>query len=137
MFVADAIVPAIYSHVCASYLHIRQMSMLVNNNSREPRRKSVTLQGSALFLLSFQTLGTHAFSHLRLAFLDPSSGIVYSDLGTSPLYTFNGIWPANGPLPPAEDVIGGVSAIIWAITLLPLIKYASVYLLSLSIYVTM
>jgi len=78
----------------------------------------------------------YAFSHLRLAFLDPSLGVVYSDLGTSPLYTLNGIWPANGPLPPAEDVIGGVSAIIWAITLLPLIKYASVYLFSLSIYVT-
>ncbi|KAF8343267.1 potassium transporter [Amanita rubescens] len=64
------------------------MSML--NNRLEPRRKSVSLRGSALFLLSFQTLG-----------------IVYSDLGTSPLYTLNGIWPANGPLPPAEDVIGG------------------------------
>lgn len=35
----------------------------------------------------------------------------------------NGLWPATGPAPSAEDVIGGISAIIWALTLLPLIKY--------------
>ncbi|KAF8343268.1 potassium transporter [Amanita rubescens] len=85
--------------------------MSILDNRREPRRKSVSLRGSTLLLLSFQTLG-----------------VVYSDLGTSPLYTLNGIWPANGPLPPAEDVIGGVSAIIWAITLLPLIKYVTISL---------
>lgn len=51
------------------------------------------------------------------------TGIIYSDIGTSPLYTLNGLWPANGPVPPTEDVIGGISAIIWALTLLPLCKY--------------
>lgn len=38
----------------------------------------------------------------------------------------NGIIPADGGVPPNEDVIGVVSAIIWALTLLPLIKYVSV-----------
>jgi KUP system potassium uptake protein len=52
-------------------------------------------------------------------------GIIYSDIGTSPLYTVNGMWPASGPAPPQEDVIGGISAILWALTLLPLFKYAS------------
>lgn len=51
------------------------------------------------------------------------AGIIYSDIGTSPLYVLNGIWPAAGPVPPAEDVIGGISAIIWSLTLLPLVKY--------------
>lgn len=112
--------------------------MSASDNRCEPRRKSVNLRGPTLLLLSFQTLGK-PFNHLHLAFLDHLAlGVVYSDLGTSPLYTLNGIWPANGPLPPAEDVIGGISAIIWAITLLPLIKYASVYLLAkLSTYVTL
>ena len=50
-------------------------------------------------------------------------GIIYSDIGTSPLYTLNGVWPSSGPVPSKEDVIGGLSAIIWALTLLPLIKY--------------
>ncbi|GJE85382.1 KUP/HAK/KT family potassium transporter [Phanerochaete sordida] len=65
----------------------------------------------ALVTLSFQTLG-----------------IIYSDIGTSPLYTLNGLWPANGPVPPTEDVIGGISAIIWALTLLPLCKYVFICL---------
>ncbi|EKM57720.1 uncharacterized protein PHACADRAFT_251527 [Phanerochaete carnosa HHB-10118-sp] len=65
----------------------------------------------ALLTLSFQTLG-----------------IIYSDIGTSPLYTLNGLWPADGPVPPTEDVIGGISAIIWALTLLPLCKYVFICL---------
>lgn len=51
------------------------------------------------------------------------AGIIYSDIGTSPLYVINGIWPPGGPVPSEEDVIGGVSAIVWSLTLLPLLKY--------------
>jgi KUP system potassium uptake protein len=50
-------------------------------------------------------------------------GVIYSDIGTSPLYVLNGIWPSSGGVPSEEDVIGGVSAIIWSLTLLPLVKY--------------
>lgn len=50
-------------------------------------------------------------------------GIIYSDIGTSPLYVLNGIWPASGKIPSEEDVIGGLSAIVWSLTLLPLLKY--------------
>nr|GAT52232.1 predicted protein [Mycena chlorophos] len=74
-------------------------------------RKAVKLSGAALFALSFQTLG-----------------IIYSDIGTSPLYVLNGVWPSSGTVPSKEDVIGGVSAIIWALTLLPLVKYVIVSL---------
>ena len=52
-------------------------------------------------------------------------GIIYSDIGTSPLYVLNGIWPSDGPVPSKEDVIGGISAIIWSLTLLPLLKYVN------------
>jgi hypothetical protein len=58
--------------------------------------------------------------------LIPCAGIIYSDIGTSPLYVLNGIWPATGPAPSKEDVVGGISAIIWSMTLLPLLKYVSV-----------
>ena len=61
-----------------------------------------------------------------LSATDPRPGIIYSDIGTSPLYVLNGIWPATGPAPPKEDVIGGISAIIWFMSLLPLVKYASI-----------
>ena len=57
-----------------------------------------------------------------LAFL--ALGVVYGDIGTSPLYaakeTFN---PAHGiPLTP-ENVIGGVSAIFWALNIVVSLKY--------------
>lgn len=75
------------------------------------KRTAVSLGGLPLAWLTFQTLG-----------------IIYSDIGTSPLYTLNGIWPSGGDVPSDEDVIGGLSAIIWAITLLPLIKYVCLFL---------
>ncbi|CAK5270446.1 unnamed protein product [Mycena citricolor] len=75
------------------------------------KRTAVKLGGTALLYLSFQTLG-----------------IIYSDIGTSPLYVLNGIWPAAGSVPAPEDVVGGISAIIWALTLLPLIKYVFISL---------
>ncbi|KAF8750061.1 potassium transporter [Rhizoctonia solani] len=53
----------------------------------------------------------------------PAPSIIYSDIGTSPLYVLNGIWPSSGPLPSQEDIIGGISAIIWSLTLLPMLKY--------------
>jgi KUP system potassium uptake protein len=67
--------------------------------------------GLALAILSFQTLG-----------------IIYSDIGTSPLYVLNGIWSASGPVPPKDDIIGGVSAIVWSLTILPLCKYVLICL---------
>ncbi|KJA24112.1 hypothetical protein HYPSUDRAFT_39258 [Hypholoma sublateritium FD-334 SS-4] len=75
------------------------------------QRTAVKLTGWSLAFLSFQTLG-----------------IIYSDIGTSPLYVLNGIWPSSGPVPSKEDIIGGVSAIIWSLTLLPLIKYCFIVL---------
>lgn len=80
-------------------------------NALGSKRVPVKATGLALAGLTFQTLG-----------------VIYSDLGTSPLYVLNGIWPSSGSVPSEEDVIGGVSAIIWSLTLLPLIKYCFISL---------
>nr|UWK23391.1 KUP9.1 [Olimarabidopsis pumila] len=56
---------------------------------------------------------------LRLSF--QSLGIVYGDLGTSPLYVFYNTFP-NG-IDDKEDVIGALSLIIYSLLLIPLIKY--------------
>ncbi|KAI3466933.1 hypothetical protein Pfo_023596 [Paulownia fortunei] len=56
---------------------------------------------------------------LRLAF--QSLGVVYGDLGTSPLYVFYNTFP-HGIKDP-EDVIGALSLIIYSLTLIPLLKY--------------
>jgi KUP system potassium uptake protein len=61
---------------------------------------------------------------LQLAF--QSLGVVFGDLGTSPLYVFYNIFPRG--FDDEEDVIGALSLIIYTITLIPLIKYVFVVL---------
>jgi KUP system potassium uptake protein len=48
-------------------------------------------------------------------------GIIYGDIGTSPLYVFNAI--INGRMITEELIIGSLSCIIWTITLQTTIKY--------------
>jgi KUP system potassium uptake protein len=50
-------------------------------------------------------------------------GIVYGDIGTSPLYAFKQAAAAGGALSP-EDVIGVVSLIVWTLILIVSLKYA-------------
>ncbi|KAF7850133.1 hypothetical protein BT93_L5830 [Corymbia citriodora subsp. variegata] len=56
---------------------------------------------------------------LRLSF--QSLGVVYGDLGTSPLYVFYNTFPQGVTDP--EDVMGALSLIIYSLTLIPLLKY--------------
>ncbi|MBW0500804.1 hypothetical protein O181_040519 [Austropuccinia psidii MF-1] len=55
-------------------------------------------------------------------------GIIYGDIGTSPLYVMNGVFPADQPAPSPEDALGAISAVIWALTIVPLIKYSLIAL---------
>uniref|UniRef100_A0A0D9W9D8 Potassium transporter n=1 Tax=Leersia perrieri TaxID=77586 RepID=A0A0D9W9D8_9ORYZ len=61
---------------------------------------------------------------LRLAF--QSLGVVFGDLGTSPLYVFYNAFPHG--VEDDEDVIGALSLIIYTLTLIPLLKYVFVVL---------
>ena len=56
-------------------------------------------------------------------------GIVYGDIGTSPLYTLKTVFdPANGlPLEPL-NVIGIVSLIFWSLTIVVSLKYVTLIL---------
>ncbi|KAG6423562.1 hypothetical protein SASPL_113962 [Salvia splendens] len=56
---------------------------------------------------------------LRLAF--QSLGVVYGDLGTSPLYVFYNTFPHG--IEDSEDIVGALSLIIYSLTLIPLLKY--------------
>lgn len=87
-------------------------------------RTAMKVTGLALLSLTFQTLGELRSASLFCDLLIVATGIIYSDIGTSPLYTLNSMWPASGPVPSKEDVVGGISAIIRALSLLPLLKYA-------------
>lgn len=50
-------------------------------------------------------------------------GVVYGDIGTSPLYAMDQIFH-DGVARTPEHILGGVSLVIWAITLIVSIKYA-------------
>src|SRR6187200_377074 len=62
----------------------------------------------------------------RLAALTVAAlGVVFGDIGTSPLYAIHIVYSVNGgavrPTPP--DVYGVVSLVFWAITLIVSVKY--------------
>ncbi|CAG8495598.1 10248_t:CDS:10 [Cetraspora pellucida] len=61
--------------------------------------------------------GSSALLTLSLAF--KSIGIIFGDIGTSPLYD-----PPTDP----QDVYGALSLIIWSLTIVPLIKYVFIVL---------
>ena len=97
--------------------------MSTENLKPRPKRGALHVGGLALAVLSFQTLGTPFLFSSCTLHDTRNSGIIYSDIGTSPLYVLNGIWSTSGPVPPKEDVIGAISAIVWSLTFLPLLKY--------------
>ena len=64
-------------------------------------------------------------SKTRLSLMIGAIGVVYGDIGTSPLYAFNLLFPpAVRPHLSSDAVIGGLSLIIWALTLIVALKYA-------------
>lgn len=61
---------------------------------------------------------------LSLAF--QSLGVIYGDIGTSPLYVYASTFPDG--IRDTEDIIGVLSLIIYSILLLPLLKYVFIVL---------
>lgn len=61
---------------------------------------------------------------LRLALHVAALGVVFGDIGTSPLYTIRQCFdPAVGLKPTPESVTGVLSLVFWAVTLVVMIKY--------------
>jgi len=61
----------------------------------------------------------HGLSALSLAAL----GVVYGDIGTSPLYTLKVVLGATGNNPAPEAVLGSLSLIVWTLIIITTIKY--------------
>ena len=56
-------------------------------------------------------------------------GVVYGDIGTSPLYAIRECFFGTHPLPPSHDnVLGVLSLIIYALVLVVTIKYVFILL---------
>lgn len=60
---------------------------------------------------------------VSIASLLVALGIVYGDIGTSPLYVMKAILATNGGYISNELVLGGVSLVFWTLTLQTTIKY--------------
>ncbi len=69
--------------------------------------------------------GTQAPRRSVAALSIAAAGIVYGDIGTSPLYALDQLFLRHGgvALNP-QNVIGGISLVIWTITVIVAIKYA-------------
>lgn len=67
---------------------------------------------------------------MTLAGLLITIGIVYGDIGTSPLYVMKSIITENGGIANAnrELIVGSISLILWTVTLLTTIKYVLIAL---------
>ena len=50
-----------------------------------------------------------------------SVGVIYGDIGTSPLYTYASIFSFFTPT--EDQIIGATSLILWGLTLIVMIKY--------------
>lgn len=66
-----------------------------------------------------QQTGKEGMATLTLGAL----GIVYGDIGTSPLYTVKQVFGAYPVLPSDADILGALSLIFWALTLVVSLKY--------------
>ncbi|HET8941375.1 MAG TPA: potassium transporter Kup [Rudaea sp.] len=52
-------------------------------------------------------------------------GVVYGDIGTSPLYTIKETFGEQGVLPTPDNVLGILSLVFWSLVLVVSVKYAS------------
>jgi KUP system potassium uptake protein len=56
-----------------------------------------------------------------------SIGVIYGDIGTSPLYVYSSTFESD---PSYDDLLGVLSIIIWTITLMVTVKYVLIVLLA-------
>src|ERR671922_1186019 len=68
-------------------------------------------------------LPRRAAPHLSAAATVTALGIVYGDIGTSPLYAFKQAAQASGTLSP-DTILGLASLILWTLIVIVSLKYA-------------
>ncbi|MGX7031486.1 KUP/HAK/KT family potassium transporter [Vagococcus zengguangii] len=72
----------------------------------------------------------HQTKKVTIASLLVAMGVVYGDIGTSPLYVMKAILSGNGGLNSMNDefIIGAISLVIWTVTLMTTVKYVLIAL---------
>ncbi|KAF3665097.1 Potassium transporter 7 [Capsicum annuum] len=106
-----------------------------NNYGSFRRRLKKPRRVDSLDVESMQIKGVHGGSHhkkdvpllatLSLAF--QTLGVVYGDMGTSPLYVFSDVF-SKVQITSEVDVLGALSIVLYTIALIPLMKYVFIVL---------
>jgi KUP system potassium uptake protein len=53
-------------------------------------------------------------------------GVVFGDIGTSPLYTLKTVLDYTGPHPDAAATLGALSLVVWTLLLITTVKYVNI-----------
>ncbi len=76
--------------------------------------------------MSSQATGAQPQSSRRFALAGLSAlGVVFGDIGTSPLYTLKTVLDYTGPRPDPTAVLGALSLIVWTLVLVVTVKYVN------------
>jgi KUP system potassium uptake protein len=77
--------------------------------------------------MSIEATGAAAQSNRRLGLASLAAlGVVFGDIGTSPLYTLKTVLDYTGPHPDATATLGALSLILWTLFLVTTVKYVNV-----------
>ena len=63
----------------------------------------------------------------RIRLVYQSTGVIYGDIGTSPLYVYSSTFTSS---PSYDDLLGALSLIIWTLTFMVSVKYVLIVLLA-------
>lgn len=87
----------------------------------------ISVSFEAAVKLKYQIMQAHHFKKLSAAGLLIALGIIYGDIGTSPLYTFQTLLTEGGHI--NEDLVfGAISCVFWTLTLQTTFKYVFITL---------
>ena len=76
--------------------------------------------------MSSQTTVVQPQSQGRFALASLAAlGVVFGDIGTSPLYTLKTVLDYTGPHPDPTAVLGALSLILWTLFLVVTVKYVN------------
>jgi KUP system potassium uptake protein len=77
--------------------------------------------------MSIEATGAEPRSSRRLGVMSVAAlGVVFGDIGTSPLYTLKTVLDYTGPHPDATATLGALSLILWTLVLVTTVKYVNV-----------
>ncbi|KAH6681627.1 putative potassium transporter 5 [Halenospora varia] len=100
---------------------LEEHALSEKNSSADLEERAVRLANADLNRKNKQT-----YTGWMLLWLSyQSTGVIYGDIGTSPLYVYSSTFTSQ---PSYEDLVGALSIIIWTLTLMVSIKYMFIVL---------